>query len=182
MREQAGPFHMDELEAIAAVGLGGNTGDVSASFRHAVDRLDAADGCRVVAASSLYETDPVGPIPQPAFLNAAVLVATKLEPRPLLALLLGIERERGRNRASEERWGPRTLDLDLLLFGERVIDEPDLRVPHPRLAERRFVLEPLAEILPDSAIPGHDAPARVLAMRLVGTQSVRRLSGRGRWC
>jgi 2-amino-4-hydroxy-6-hydroxymethyldihydropteridine diphosphokinase len=180
VREQAGPFHMDAEPTttrgeVAAVGLGGNTGDVLASFRHAAARLGTAPGCRVVASSSLYETNPVGPIPQAAFLNAVVLVLTTLDPRALLGLMLTIERESGRDRTLEQRWGPRTLDLDLLVFGDRMIDEPELRVPHPRLAERLFVLEPLAEVSPDLTIPGHGLSASDLAWRLRGSQRADRV-------
>jgi 2-amino-4-hydroxy-6-hydroxymethyldihydropteridine diphosphokinase len=114
---------------------------------------------RVVARSAVRETDPVGP-PQPRFLNAVVEIETGLEPRALLDAMHAIERDLGRVRA--ERWGPRTIDLDLLLFGDRTIDEPDLCVPHPRLAERRFVLEPLAELAPARVPPGTDRTVRQL--------------------
>jgi len=99
-----------------------------------------------VRASSFRETEPVGVTDQPKFLNAAAELATELPPRELLERLLEIERELGRDRGAERRWGPRVIDLDLLLFGEEAIDEPGLTVPHPRLADRRFVLEPLCEL------------------------------------
>lgn len=136
----------------AYVGLGANVGPREVTILRAVDLLAAADGVSVVAVSQLRETEPVGVVDQPAFLNAAVAVDTSLDARALLDLLLGVERELGRVRT--ERWGPRTIDLDLLVFGDETIDEPGLRVPHPRLGERRFALEPLAELAPDLVVPG----------------------------
>jgi 2-amino-4-hydroxy-6-hydroxymethyldihydropteridine diphosphokinase len=108
----------------------------------------------VVAVSSFRETDPVGYLDQPAFLNAAAAVETGLGPRELLGLLLDVERELGRMRDGP-RFGPRTIDLDLLVYGDEVVDEPGLTVPHPRLHERAFALEPLAELDPDLVLPGH---------------------------
>jgi 2-amino-4-hydroxy-6-hydroxymethyldihydropteridine diphosphokinase len=142
--------------ARAYVGLGANLGDREATLRCAVDRLDEVDGVHVVAVSELRETDPVGVVDQPRFLNGAVGVDTTLSPRQLLDALLGIERELGRVRDGE-RWGPRTVDLDLLLYEDLVVDEPGLRVPHPRLHERRFAVEPLAELDPTLEIPGRGA-------------------------
>ena len=112
--------------------------------------------------SSFRETDPVGYEDQPRFLNAAVALETELSPRELLDRLLAVERELGRTRDGP-RYGPRTIDLDLLLYGEAVVDEPGLRVPHPRLAERRFALEPLAELDPGLTIPGAGAVSALLA-------------------
>jgi 2-amino-4-hydroxy-6-hydroxymethyldihydropteridine diphosphokinase len=106
-----------------------------------------------VRASSVRETDPVGVTDQPRFLNAAAEVRTELSARELLDRLLSIERGLGRERANEQRWGPRLIDLDLLLYGDEVIDEPGLTVPHSRLAERRFALEPLHELAPDLVLP-----------------------------
>jgi 2-amino-4-hydroxy-6-hydroxymethyldihydropteridine diphosphokinase len=139
--------------AIAYVGLGSNLGDREATLREALRRLDAVDGIAVVAVSSFRETDPVGKVDQPRFVNAAAGLETSLTPRELLDRLLEAERALGRDRAKEERWGPRTLDLDLLLYGDVTIDEPGLEVPHPRLAERAFVLEPLLELDPDLRLP-----------------------------
>ena len=136
----------------AYVGLGANVGPREVTTLRAVELLAAADGVSVVAVSQLRETEPVGVVDQPAFLNAAVAVDTSLDARALLDVLLAIERELGRVRT--ERWGPRTIDLDLLVFGDETIDEPGLRVPHPRLGERRFALEPLAELAPDLVVPG----------------------------
>ena len=130
----------------AYVGLGANLGDREAALRGAVERLVAAPEVEVVAVSSFRETDPVGPVlDQPRFLNGAVALETTLPARVLLELLLRIEREFGRRREGPPG-GPRTLDLDLLLYGDERIEEPGLRVPHPRLHERAFVLEPLEEL------------------------------------
>jgi 2-amino-4-hydroxy-6-hydroxymethyldihydropteridine diphosphokinase len=133
----------------AYVGLGANLGDREATMRRAIDLL----GEEVVAVSTFRETDPVGYEDQPLFLNAAVALETPLTPRELLDRLLAVERELGRTRDGP-RYGPRTIDLDLLLYGDQIVDEPGLRVPHPRLAERRFVLEPLFELEPALVIPG----------------------------
>ena len=135
----------------AVIGLGGNVGDVASAFRSALEAIDRAEGNRVVAVSSLYRTAPVGGVEQDDFLNAAALVATTLDPTALHALLAAIERDHGRVR--DERWGPRTLDLDLLWFGGLAIASPELEVPHPRLHERRFALAPLVELLPDCTDP-----------------------------
>lgn len=105
-------------------------------------------GTELIAFAEPVETDPVGPVEQGAYLNSAAVVRTTLSPRELLAGLLAIERAAGRDRSKELRWGPRTLDLDLLLYGQRIIDEPGLAVPHPRMHERAFVLGPLASIAP----------------------------------
>jgi 2-amino-4-hydroxy-6-hydroxymethyldihydropteridine diphosphokinase len=114
--------------------------------------------------SDAIETDPVGPVPQGRFLNAAATLHTALEARDLLDQLLAIERQRGRTRAREERWGPRTLDLDLLLYGDRIIEEPGLSIPHPRLHERTFVLAPLSQIAPDVVVPTLGRTIRELAL------------------
>jgi 2-amino-4-hydroxy-6-hydroxymethyldihydropteridine diphosphokinase len=137
----------------AYIGLGANLGDRSAAIARAVAALDDLPGVTVRAVSRVRETDPVGPGPQPPYLNAGVAVVTTLEPGALLAACLAIEVDLGRRRTEEERWGPRTIDLDLLLYDARAVDEPGLRIPHPRLAERRFVLEPLAELSPDLVHP-----------------------------
>jgi 2-amino-4-hydroxy-6-hydroxymethyldihydropteridine diphosphokinase len=138
--------------AIAYVGLGANIGPREVTLLRAIDLLAEADDVEVLAVSQLRETEPVGVVDQPPFLNGTVEVETALPPRPLLDLLLEIERTLGRVR--KERWGPRTVDLDLLVYGDEVVDEPGLRVPHPRLHERRFALEPLAELAPDLDVPG----------------------------
>jgi 2-amino-4-hydroxy-6-hydroxymethyldihydropteridine diphosphokinase len=136
----------------AYVALGANLGRREQTLKRAVELLAGASGVEVVAVSQLRETDPVGVVDQPPFLNGAVAVETTLRPRELLELLLDIERSLGRVR--EERWGPRLVDLDLLAYGDEVVDEPGLHVPHPRLHERRFALEPLAELNPELEIPG----------------------------
>ncbi|MGI9116063.1 MAG: 2-amino-4-hydroxy-6-hydroxymethyldihydropteridine diphosphokinase [Gaiellales bacterium] len=133
----------------AGIGLGGNVGDVAASFRAALAALDHDPSTRVEAASSLYRTAPVGGVEQDDFLNAAALLETALDPGALLRLLLGIELDHGRTR--EVHWGPRTLDLDLLWFEGVALAAPGLVVPHARLAERRFALEPLVEVAPFAA-------------------------------
>jgi 2-amino-4-hydroxy-6-hydroxymethyldihydropteridine diphosphokinase len=136
----------------AYVGLGANLGDRDATLRRALELLAAESGIELVAVSSFRETDPVGFLDQPRFLNAAASLDTALGPRELLDRLLAVERSLGRTRDGP-RFGPRTIDLDLLLYGDETIDEPGLTVPHPRLAERRFVLEPLAELDPALALP-----------------------------
>jgi 2-amino-4-hydroxy-6-hydroxymethyldihydropteridine diphosphokinase len=145
----------------AYVGLGANLGSREETLRRAVELLDDADGVDVLAVSELRETDPVGVVDQPRFLNGAVALDTTRTPSELLDLLLAIERSLGRVR--EERWGPRTVDLDLLVYGDDVLDEPGLRVPHPHLHERRFVLEPLASLDPELEIPGRGAVSTLLA-------------------
>jgi 2-amino-4-hydroxy-6-hydroxymethyldihydropteridine diphosphokinase len=132
------------------VGLGSNLGDRELNLRRALERLEELGSVR---ASSFRETDPVGVTDQPKFLNAAAELATELTPRELLERLLAIERDLGRERAGEARWGPRVIDLDLLVYGNEAIDEPGLTVPHPRLADRRFVLEPLFELNEDLTLP-----------------------------
>ncbi len=136
----------------AALGLGGNLGDPVAAFAHALSRLARHPAISAVRPSSVYRTAPWGKLDQPEFLNMAVLVETELPARALLDLCLDLEREGGRER--RERWGPRTLDIDILTYGCEIIDEPGLQVPHPRIAERAFVLAPLAEIAPGMVIGG----------------------------
>jgi 2-amino-4-hydroxy-6-hydroxymethyldihydropteridine diphosphokinase len=135
------------------VGLGANLGDREATIRRAVELLEAERGIEVVAVSRLRETDPVGYLDQPRFLNGAAALETDLGAIELLVRLLAVERELGREREGGPRFGPRTIDLDLLLYGSEEIDEPGLTVPHPRLAERRFVLEPLHELDSSLALP-----------------------------
>jgi 2-amino-4-hydroxy-6-hydroxymethyldihydropteridine diphosphokinase len=138
---------------LAYVGIGSNLGDREGILRRAVELLDGEPGIRLRAVSTLRETDPVGYLDQPPFLNGVCAVETELSPRELLARLLAIEQELGRKREGVPRYGPRTCDLDLLVYGQQTVDEPDLVVPHPRLAERRFALEPLAELDPDLVLP-----------------------------
>jgi 2-amino-4-hydroxy-6-hydroxymethyldihydropteridine diphosphokinase len=138
----------------AALGLGGNIGDVTEAFIAALKRLAEAPGATLLRASSVYATPPWGKLDQPPFLNMAAIVATDLPAPALLALCLDIERGMGRERL--ERWGPRTLDIDILTYGDQTIDAPDLKVPHPSMTERAFVLAPLAEIAPRLRIAGRE--------------------------
>jgi 2-amino-4-hydroxy-6-hydroxymethyldihydropteridine diphosphokinase len=149
--------------ARAFVGIGSNLGDREATLRRAVDALGRLPQTRVEAVSRLRETDPVGIVDQPRFLNGAVQLETGLEPEALLTALLGVERELGRRREGVPRGGPRTVDLDLLLYEGRRIEGSGLEVPHPRLHERRFALEPLAELDPSLEVPGKGAIQTLLA-------------------
>jgi 2-amino-4-hydroxy-6-hydroxymethyldihydropteridine diphosphokinase len=136
----------------AYVALGANLGDRTGTIAKAVELLDKTPGVKVVVVSTLIENPAVGgPADSPAFLNGAAEIETSLSARELLETLLEIERRLGREQ--RERWAPRTIDLDLLLFGDQIIDEPELTVPHPRIAERVFVLQPLAQIAPDVVHP-----------------------------
>jgi 2-amino-4-hydroxy-6-hydroxymethyldihydropteridine diphosphokinase len=148
---------------IAYVGIGTNLGDRNENVRRALELLVELGPIR---SSTVRETDPVGVTDQPKFLNAVAELETDLPARELLERLLEIERRLGRDRSSEQRWGPRTIDLDLLLYGQETIDEPGLSVPHPRLAERRFVLEPLCELAPDLILPNGGAVRDLLATQV----------------
>jgi 2-amino-4-hydroxy-6-hydroxymethyldihydropteridine diphosphokinase len=140
--------------ATAFVGIGSNLGEPERQIAAALERLASEDGIDLVAVSTLRETEPVGYLDQPSFLNGAAQLETELPPRELLERLLAIEARLGRVRGEGPRFGPRMIDLDLLLYGDETIDEPGLTVPHPRLAERRFALQPLAELAPGLEIPG----------------------------
>jgi 2-amino-4-hydroxy-6-hydroxymethyldihydropteridine diphosphokinase len=140
----------------AYVGVGANLGDRRATIERALELLEAVAGVEVLAVSSLRETDPVGLEDQPRFLNGAVAVETALPAGELLGVLLAVERQLGRTRDGP-RFGARTIDLDLLVYGEAEVDDPGLTVPHPRLHERRFALEPLAELAPGLVVPGRGA-------------------------
>ena len=155
----------------AYVSIGTNLGDRAAYLDLAARGLAALPETRVVALSPIFETDPVGPPPQGPYLNAVARVATSLAARALLDGLLAIEREAGRARS--ERNAARTLDLDLLLYGDERIDEPDLVVPHPRLAERPFILEPLAALAPGLLHPRLGVSIASLAERVRNPRSVR---------
>jgi len=141
----------------AYVGLGANLGDREATIRKAAELIGA------VRLSTIRETEPWGWADQPAFLNAVAEIDTELSPRELLDRLLDIERQLGRERGEGPRYGPRVIDLDLLLYGNRVIDEPGLTVPHPHLHGRRFALEPLAELDPTLHVPGRGEVSTLLA-------------------
>jgi 2-amino-4-hydroxy-6-hydroxymethyldihydropteridine diphosphokinase len=149
--------------ARAFVGLGSNLGDREGTLRAAIGRLRGLPDTEVRAVSTLRNTEPVGELEQPRFLNGAVELETSLPPRALLDALLELERALGRDRSSVPAQGPRTLDLDLLLYGEDTIAEPGLEVPHPRLHERSFVLEPLAELDPGLVLPGRGPVQDLLA-------------------
>jgi len=136
----------------AYLALGGNVGDVRESFRHALKRLDSETG--PIKTSNLYRTLPWGEVDQPPFLNMVLEFEWTGTPEQLLRLALEIERERGRDRSMEQRWGPRTLDIDLLIVGDWVLNEESLILPHPRMQERSFVLKPLADLAPDLIPPG----------------------------
>ena len=135
----------------AYLALGSNLGDRLENLREAVRLLDETEGVDVVRSSRIYETEPVGP-PQPAYLNAVIEVATSRSPRELLDAGMVVEGALGRVRG--ERWGPRTIDVDVLTYDELTVDEPDLQIPHPRMHERGFVLVPLGELETDPMLPG----------------------------
>ncbi len=156
--------------ARAFLGLGGNIGDPVKAMAAALQLLDADVASEVAAVSSVYRTPPWGKTDQPDFLNASAEIATSRAPRDLLALCLDAERALKRVRA--ERWGPRVIDIDILVFGESRIDEPGLQIPHPRMAERAFVLVPLAEIAPDLPIEGLTAGKRAAEIDRTGITRV----------
>jgi len=146
----------------AFVGLGGNLGDPAATLREAIRELDGLPATRMLRASRLYRSAAWGLEDQPDFINAVALLDTQLDARALLDALLLLERSHGRDRAAETRWGPRTLDLDLLLYDDAVIDETGLRVPHPHLHQRAFALLPLVEIAAETVVPGRGAARDLL--------------------
>lgn len=160
----------------AYLGLGGNLGEPAAAMAAALRALDAHEAVSVAAVSSLYRTPPWGVTDQPDFLNAVAAVDTGLTARQLLELCLEVER--GLKRIRAERWGPRAIDIDILLFGDRRLEEAGLQVPHPRMGERAFVLVPLAEIAPRVLVGG-----RTAAERLAGLEAsdIVRLPGGGDW-
>ncbi len=160
----------------ALLGLGGNVGDVRATLDRAVADVCDGEAVRLIARSSDYETPPWGVTDQPPFVNLCLKIATGLAPRALLARALAVEASLGRDRATGRRWGPRPVDIDILAYGDLVLREDDLTLPHPRMAERAFVLVPLLEIAPDWRIG--DATVRELAARIDAT-GVTRLPPRG---
>ena len=137
----------------ATLGLGGNVGDPVRAMAEALKRIDGHAACRVVIVSRLYSTPPWGRTDQPDFVNACALIETRLSPQDLLELCLSIERELKRVRL--ERWGPRTIDIDILTYADRDVSTDTLAIPHPRITERAFVLVPLADIAPDLMIAGN---------------------------
>ena len=156
----------------AYIALGSNLGDRRGHLESALEDLAAIERVELCAVSDFVETKPQGPPGQGPYLNAAAALRCEIEPRALLNTMLAIETAHGRDRAGEQRWGPRTLDLDLLLFGSRIIDDPDLVIPHPRLHERPFVLVPLARIAPDAVHPVLGLTVRCLRDRLPGACGV----------
>lgn len=154
---------MSQEPARAYLGLGGNVGEVEITMMEALHAIDSLPQTSVRAQSALYRSPAWGRTDQPDFINAAAELRTSLVPRVLLDYLLGIETRFGRVRGQQEKWGPRTLDLDLLLFGDQVLEEDGLRVPHPHMHERAFVLLPLAEIAPRLQVPGRGPIANLLA-------------------
>ncbi len=159
---------MPNPESIACIGLGSNIEPRHERILAAIEALRHLPGIQVQAVSSLHETDPVGPVPQGRYVNAAAVLRTALSPHALLEALLAVERSLGRDRSDGLRWGPRTIDLDLLIVGSVQLHEPKLTIPHPHLAERAFVLEPLAEIVPNQLVPGIDRTVRELLNDLRG--------------
>jgi len=162
---------MKSLPALAYLSLGSNIGDREQFLRQAIARLEILG--RVTSVSSFYETEPVEFTEQAWFLNCVVALEVELAPAELMSQLLGIERELGRRRLQKK--GPRTIDIDILLFGEHVLRARDLTIPHPAMHQRRFVLEPLAEIAPETMHPLLKKMARELLEELPPGQSVRRI-------
>jgi 2-amino-4-hydroxy-6-hydroxymethyldihydropteridine diphosphokinase len=152
------------------LGLGGNIGDTRSLMREAIEHLARQPDVVVKAVSSLYRTPPWGKTDQPPFLNAAVKIETDLSPQELLSVVLLVEQALGRER--KERWGPRTIDIDILIYGGRTVDEPGLCVPHPRLTERAFALAPLVDVMPDAEVAGRPAGDWFAESDRVGLQRV----------
>jgi len=147
----------------AFIGLGANLGDPAAQIERALDAIADLPSTTLVTRSALYRSRPMGPANQPDYVNAVAHVTTAMSPPALLTALLAIERRQGRQRCADQRNGPRTLDLDLLLYADVVCDDPALTLPHPGAHQRDFVLVPLAEIAPQVAIPGHGRVVDLLA-------------------
>ncbi len=169
-------------EVSAFVALGSNLGQRECHLRRAREELAATPGIEVCGVSRMYQTQPVGPVPQGPYLNAVLWLSARLSARTLLARMLEIEVAEGRRRGADEvRWGPRTLDLDLLLFGRECISEAGLEVPHPRLHERAFVLEPLCELAGDATHPRLGGLLREYAERCRDPERVRVWGGASGW-
>jgi 2-amino-4-hydroxy-6-hydroxymethyldihydropteridine diphosphokinase len=157
----------------AIIALGGNVGDVRATFGKAIANICGMAQAALLARSSDYATPPWGEADQPRFFNACIEIDTGLDPHALLFVLHKVEQKFGRNRAKEQRWGPRALDLDLIAYDDVRIDKPELTLPHPRLFERAFVLVPLAEIVPDRLIAGRRVRDALAAL---STEGIERLA------
>lgn len=155
----------------AFIGIGSNVGDRAENLRQATRALGATPGIELAQVSSIYETEPVGGPSQPDYMNAVVEIDTQLGPRAIFEACMTIEHALGRDRATEEHWGPRIIDLDVLTCGDLVVSDPDLEIPHPRIGERAFVLVPFSEIAPFIDIPGlgrvHDLEERLLVTHTV---------------
>lgn len=160
---------------VAYIGLGSNIGDKAANLNRAIEELGKIPGIKVLAVSSIYKTEPVGDIEQEWFLNAAARIETILAPRELLDTLLNIERSLGRVR--EARWGPRVIDLDILLYDDLVINEEGLAIPHPYLHKRGFVLAPLGEIAPEVIHPVLEKSIKELLTGLHDDKKIERMGG-----
>jgi 2-amino-4-hydroxy-6-hydroxymethyldihydropteridine diphosphokinase len=158
------------------IALGGNVGDVRATFRKAIANICGMTQGALLARSSDYATPPCGDPQQAPFINACIEIETSLDPHALLFTLHKIENKFGRDRANEKRWGPRTLDLDLIAYDDVSVQKPELTLPHPRLFERAFVLVPLAEIVPDRLIAGRSVTA---ALAQLSTEGILRLPDLG---
>jgi 2-amino-4-hydroxy-6-hydroxymethyldihydropteridine diphosphokinase len=156
--------------ADALIALGGNVGDVRATFRKAISNICGMTQAALLARSSDYVTPPWGDEAQDPFVNACIEIDTSLDPHALLFTLHKIEQKFGRDRAQERHWGPRTLDLDLIAYDDVKMDKPELTLPHPRLFERAFVLVPLAEIVPDRIIAGRRVAAALAGLSTEGIQ------------
>ena len=163
---------MNQSAAEALLALGGNVGDVRTTFERAIAILCDDGTVRLLRRSSDYRTPPWGVADQPAFINAVIIVATSLDPHTLLARAQAVERALGRNRASEPRWGPRPIDIDILAYDNVTLREPDLTLPHPRLFERAFVLVPLAEIASDRVVAGRRIGDALAAVEVSGIEKL----------
>lgn len=165
---------MREGGEVVFVAVGANLGDRESTLAAVIRALEVEPDVLLLAASTVYETDPIGPGEQAAYLNAVIGLRTWLSPIELLHRLQDIERMLGRDRsAAAVRWGPRTIDLDLLFYGDRVIEMPELIVPHPRAHERAFVLMPLVELAPDYVHPRLGATIEAIAATLLGAAGLR---------
>ncbi len=162
--------------ADALIALGGNVGDVRATFNKAIANICGMAQAVLLARSSDYATPPWGDEQQAPFINACIEIDTSLDPHALLFTLHKIESKFGRDRGNERRWGPRTLDLDLIAYDDVSIQKPELTLPHPRLFERAFVLVPLAEIAPDRVIAGQSVSSALAKLSMIGIEQLPDLS------
>lgn len=152
----------------AYIAVGSNLGDRQSTINQAIESIKARRDISLVQVSPMIETDPVGEIEQGRYLNGMIHIQTRMEARELLEFMMGVEQSLGRDRSVEQRWGSRTIDLDLIVFSDQVIDEQGLQVPHPRLHERLFVLAPLCEIAADIMVPVHNQTPRQMLEALGG--------------